>query len=108
MSVTELQSVTRINVIALSILRYLTVKNQPTSAGQLHLEWSFCNVSEQWDLSDNSIRQLLTTMANNALLEVNNNGQEKLYVVAAGGYRLMNDFLKIDANILSEKWRIKP
>jgi DNA-binding PadR family transcriptional regulator len=103
----ELQSVSRINVIALSLLRYLALKNEPVSAAQLHLEWSFCNVSEQWDMNDSSIRQLLTTMSNNALLEVTTKEKEKIYRVAAGGYRLMNDFLEIDTNILAKKWSIK-
>jgi hypothetical protein len=101
-----LQQVSRINVLSLTFLRYLIVKDRPIGFQQLHLEWSLCNVSDDWDISDVSLRQLLKTMVNSDLIAEIEGEHELLYVISPTGYQLVSDFLAIDQNILNQKWRI--
>jgi predicted transcriptional regulator len=99
------ERVSRINVIALSLLRYLAQKNQPMGFNQLHLEWSFCVTSTKWDMTDIAMRQLLKTMIKNDLINQINGEREVLYVITPSGFELIEDFVSIDQNILNEQWR---
>jgi Anaphase promoting complex (APC) subunit 2 len=98
------QSISRMSIVSLTILRYLIEKQIPTGSVQLHLEWSFCNTSEDWDFSDAALRQFLNTMVRNDLLNKINGEYENLYVVTPAGYQLVSDFLAIDQNILAHNW----
>jgi ParB-like chromosome segregation protein Spo0J len=98
-------NLSRVNVISLTLLRYLSEKQCAIGFGQLHLEWSFCNSSDWWDVSDSSLKQLLGTMIRNDLLSKLEGDLEPLYAITAGGCQLVTDFLAIDQNILQRKWQ---
>lgn len=99
------ERVSRINVIALTVLRYLAQKNQPVEFNRLHLEWSFCITSMRWDMTDIAMRQLLKTMIRNNLIDQIDGDKETLYVITPNGFELIEDFISIDQRILSEGWK---
>jgi predicted transcriptional regulator len=99
------ERVSRINVIALSLLRYLAQKNQPMGFSRLHLEWSFCVTSSKWDMTDIAMRQLLKTMIKNDLIDQIDGEKEILYAITPSGFELIEDFVSIDQNILNERWK---
>lgn len=99
------ERVSRINVIALTILRYLAQKNRPMGFSQLHLEWSFCITSMKWDMTDVAMRQLLKTMIKNDLIDQIDGEKETLYAITPSGFELIEDFISIDQKILNEGWK---
>lgn len=99
------ERVSRINVISLSLLRYLAQKQCPIGFTKLHLEWSFCVTSSRWDMTDIALRQLLKTMLKNDLIDKIDGEKETLYIITPSGYELIRDFISIDQNILAEKWK---
>jgi ParB-like chromosome segregation protein Spo0J len=98
-------NLSRVNVISLTLLRYLNEKQCAIGFGQLHLEWSFCNASDWWDVSDSSLKQLLGTMIRNDLLAKSEGDFESLYAITDNGCQLVTDFLAIDQNILQRRWQ---
>jgi ParB-like nuclease domain len=98
--------VSRVSLVALSLLRYLQVKSCPTSFKDIYQETSFCWAVEEWDLSDQSLRQALRTMANNSLVYTLRRDGENYFEISPKGHGLLTSQANTDAAIANKAWKL--
>jgi lysyl-tRNA synthetase class I len=95
----------RVNIVGISILRYLLLKNTPVSPIQIHLEWCFCNSYDNWDLTEKDFRIIVRNLRDNRLCEEFIGENERFYKISPHGIQLLKQFIEIDTNIVMETWK---
>jgi predicted transcriptional regulator len=88
------------------ILRYLVEKGKPMSAAQTHLEITFCNACDKWDLSEEMFKKIVDGMVDAHLLIKIDAVKGKVFGITEEGIEYLRCFLIIDENIANQRWKI--